>query len=306
MSRTVTALYDTRAEAEAARERLAAAVDVKGQARIIDKSSMTGNDQSGFHSVPLSHEDRHAFGEGLRRGGFMLCAEVDGDEDTDKIVSILEQTSSVDLDDRQETWRSEGWSPYSGSNTASSGGTFAAAGMGSSAAHGTQQNVVEEQHIPIVEEQLVVGKREVNRGGARIRTYVRETPVHEQVSLREEHVSIERRPVNETMRAGELNSGDAFQERNIEMTEMAEEAVVAKKAQVREELVVRKTAEEHVENIDDTVRRTEVDVEEGLSGGNDRSAFGSFGSGSGTSDSATSNSDLERTGLDRPNRDKGF
>ena len=303
MSRTVTALYDTRAEAEAARERLSAAVVVEGKARIIDKSSTGSNDRNDFHRVPLSHEDRHAYGEGLRRGGFMLCAEVDDDEDTDKLVSILEETSSVDLDDRQNTWRNEGWTPYQASSgPAPSGGSFAASGatpstQGSSTAAG---NVVEEQHIPIVEEQLVVGKREVNRGGARIRTYVRETPVHEEVSLREEHVSVERRPVNERLRAGDLKGGDAFEERSIEMTETAEEAVVAKEARVREELVVRKTAEEHVENIDETVRRTEVEVDEGFREAGDRSAFGGFGNNS-TGSASSSESEFERT-----DRDKGL
>jgi hypothetical protein len=72
------------------------------------------------------------------------------------------------------------------------------------------------------------------------------------------------------------------------MTETAEEAVVAKEARVREELVVRKTAEERVEQIDDTVRRTEVEVNEGMneSGSSERSAFGSFGSGSGNATGA--------------------
>src|SRR5687767_9233382 len=122
MSRTVTALYDTKAEAEAARDRLAAAVEIEGRAKVINKSSM-GADQgsSEFHSVPLSDEDRHAYGEGLNRGGFMLCAEVDEDEDADKIVSILEQTSSVDLDERQQMWRKEGWSGSEGQRGATSG-----------------------------------------------------------------------------------------------------------------------------------------------------------------------------------------
>jgi hypothetical protein len=97
---------------------------------------------------------------------------------------------------------------------------------------------------------------------------------------------------------------DAFQERNIEMTETAEEAVVAKEAQVREELVVRKTAEEHVEKIDDTVRRTEVDVDEGVSGSENRSAFGSFGSG--TAGTSGSGSDTDRTDFERTDRDKSF
>jgi uncharacterized protein (TIGR02271 family) len=97
-----------------------------------------------------------------------------------------------------------------------------------------------------------------------VRSYVVEQPVHDQVTLREEHVSVERRPVNDTLRAGGINEADVLRDREIEMTETAEEAVVAKEAIVREELVIRKTAEERVENIDDTVRRTEVEVDEGL------------------------------------------
>ncbi len=111
MSRHVTALYDTRAEAEAAGERLKSGVDVESRVKIIDKSS---NDTSEFHSVTMSDEDRHVFGEGLNRGCFMLCTEVDDDERADKIVSLLKQTSRVDLNERQDTWRKDGWQPYGG------------------------------------------------------------------------------------------------------------------------------------------------------------------------------------------------
>lgn len=307
MSRTVTALYDTKAEAEAARERLTSAVDVEGRARIIDKSTGGGSgEHSGLHSLPLSNEDRHIYGEGIRRGGYMLCAEVDGDEATDKIVSILEQTSSVDLDERQETWRKEGWQGTTGtrpSETQSFGGSASTGNMSSTPRSSTQATTgqtstssgqsVEEQRIPIVEEQLVVGKREVNRGGARVRTYVREVPVHEQVTLREEHVSVERRPVDQKLDRGALDrDAGILQERTIEMTEMAEEAVVAKEARVREEVVVKKTSEQRTEQIDDTVRRTEVEVDEGKSG----SAFGFEGS--------NDRSSSERTSFESSDRDR--
>ena len=135
---------------------------------------------------------------------------------------------------------------------------------------------VAEERIPIVEEQLHVGKREVERGGARVRSYVRETPVSEQVNLREEHVSVERRPVDREISQSELESG-MMQDREISMTETAEEAVVGKEARVREELVVRKTAEEHSETVQDNVRHTEVEVDEGVRETAGRSAFGSFG-----------------------------
>ena len=111
-----------------------------------------------------------------------------------------------------------------------------------------------------------------------MRSYVRETPVSEQVNLREEHVSVERRPVDRAISQSELDSG-MMKDRQIEMTETAEEAVVGKEARVREELVVRKTAEEHEEQVSDTVRHTEVEVDEGVRETAGRSAFGSFGGG---------------------------
>jgi uncharacterized protein (TIGR02271 family) len=150
----------------------------------------------------------------------------------------------------------------------------------SSALHG---QAVQEERIPIVEEELRVGKREVERGGARVHTHVEETPVSEQVSLREEHVSVERRPVNQQISGEDLDRGGLLQDREIAMTERSEEAVVAKEAHVREELVVRKTAEERTEKVQDTVRHTEVEVDQGRGGGNERQAFRFSGDGSSTS-----------------------
>jgi uncharacterized protein (TIGR02271 family) len=294
MSRTVTALYDTTAEAEAARQRLSSAVDVE-HVKVIDQQSQASGKGGGLGDYHFSHEDRHAYNEGLRRGGALLCAEVDGDEDTDKIVSALEQTGGVDLEERQQSWRNEGWSPFSGSEgsgretgSASSERQSAFGGSTSSA----ENRAVEEERIPIVNEELRVGKREVERGGARVRTYVREVPVREEVTLREEHVSVERRPVDQQGgTAAQTGAADMLRERTVEMVEKAEEAVVQKVASVSEEVVVTKTASERTEQIEDTVRRTEVDVEENPQTGSstgeasgERSAFGGFGSGSGNND----------------------
>lgn len=116
----------------------------------------------------------------------------------------------------------------------------------------------EETRIPIVEEHIRVGKREVERGGVRVETHVVETPVHEEVTLRQERVDIERRPVNEPVRDAER----LFEERSFEISERGEEAVVGKEAVVKEELVVRKDEQERIERIDDTVRRTVVDVDD--------------------------------------------
>lgn len=115
----------------------------------------------------------------------------------------------------------------------------------------------ETERIPIVEEELVVGKREVDRGGLRVRKRIVEEPVSEDVCLRTEHVTVERTTQSRSVE----NPGRLLTEKTIEFSERAEEPVVGKKAFVTEEVVVRKEVDDRVEHVSDTVRKTEVDVE---------------------------------------------
>ncbi len=262
--RTMTAMYDNRADAERVQAELQrlGIIDTDGTG-LHDKNTLgLGSDAasrgnwSGHHAASLPDEDRHFYEEGARRGSYLLTVNVD-DEKADEAHRILENSNAVNVDEREQQLRSSGWAPATGAGMAT--GTTAAT-TGSTGMAATARTTGTEEHIPVVEEQLAVGKREVSRGGVRVRSYVREVPVHEQVSLREEHVDVERRPVNQPLTGANL-TGDAFQERSIEVTETAEEAVVAKNARIVEEVVVRKGVEERVEQINDTVRRTEVDVE---------------------------------------------
>ena len=113
--------------------------------------------------------------------------------------------------------------------------------------------------IPVVEEELAVGKRAVEGGGVRVRTEVEERPVEEKVRLREEHVRVERRPVDRP--ASEADIARARQAGTIEVREKSEQPVVQKQARVVEEVVVGKEATERTETVRDTVRRTDVEVE---------------------------------------------
>jgi uncharacterized protein (TIGR02271 family) len=113
-----------------------------------------------------------------------------------------------------------------------------------------------EEAIPVVDESLQVGKQEVERGSVRVRTRISETPVEETVSLRHKTINVKCRAVSRDV--ADLPA-DASRERTIEVTETDEEAVVAKTAQVVEEVVVRKDVPEAAHTIRDTVRRTEVE-----------------------------------------------
>lgn len=116
-----------------------------------------------------------------------------------------------------------------------------------------------EGSLPVVEEELQVGKRTVDRAGVRLYRRVIDIPAEESVELRKEHVVVERRPLDRAATERELNGRG---EDIIELTETAEEAVISKYARVVEEVVVGKSASVHTEHIRDTVRRTEVEVEQ--------------------------------------------
>ena len=115
-----------------------------------------------------------------------------------------------------------------------------------------------EQVIPVIEENLQVGKQEVETGGARISSRIVEQDVEENITLREEHVQVERHPVNRPLNSADLNS---FQEGEIELTEHAEVPVINKEARVVEEITLEKEVTERDEVVRDTVRKTEVEVD---------------------------------------------
>ncbi len=122
----------------------------------------------------------------------------------------------------------------------------------------TREATEDEISIPIIEEQLVVGKRAVERGGVNIRTTMTEKPVQETINLREEKVTVERHKVDRPIDS----ATDAFQEGTFDVTTKTEVPVVSKETRVVEEVVIDKEMTERTETVRDTVKRTDVEVDE--------------------------------------------
>jgi len=116
----------------------------------------------------------------------------------------------------------------------------------------------EEGQLDVVEEKLEVGKRPVEKGGVRVQRTVEERPVEEKINLREEHINVERRPVDRPLTAADQH---AFKEGTIEVTETQEKPVISKTARVIEEVILNKDVSERTETIRDNVRRSDVQVE---------------------------------------------
>lgn len=181
----------------------------------------------------LPQRDIDILTEGVDAGGTLVAVETSEDQ-SNVVQSIFERHQATQVDEKSM-------------NSA----PVALARSGSSDSAGVQV-------IPVMEEELAVGKREVETGRARIFTRVIEKPVEETIKLKEEHATIERRPVNRPVADNDVN---AFREQSIEINETVEEAVVSKTARVVEEVLVGKEAAERTEHISDSVRKTKVEVE---------------------------------------------
>jgi stress response protein YsnF len=109
-----------------------------------------------------------------------------------------------------------------------------------------------------VEETVRIGKEQVT-GGKRLVTNVTEREIEKPVTLREETVEVERHPDERRLSPDEANK--AFEDKTVEVTATSERPVVSKEARVTEEVALRKQAGERQETARETVRRSDVDVE---------------------------------------------
>ena len=283
MARTVTALYDSRVEAETARARLASEVKTQST-RIIAKDTAAAVD-----SLKIEPKDAQAYRDAIRQGCHLLVAEIEAGQDPKRVVAALEQAVGAKSGERQpeldeaaaaygvttkiEDSPPPAVAPARAPQVEQRDEPRAAAPI---QAQPVGKQPVEEERIPMVQEELRIDRRQVSRGGARVRSVIRETPAEEQVALSHEHIDVENRASERRLSFEEVKAGGLLKERIFEIREMREEPVITKEAFVREEVIVRKTIQQRTQTVRDTVRRTEVEVEE-LPARDDEPRRGFFG-----------------------------
>ncbi len=275
-SETIVAVFDTATHAEAAVSALiadgvpASAIEHYARDQGAAGQSAVGTDVNpssahrGFWGWLTGEQEtassHHAlYDQSIQSGSTVVTVISDG-TNIDQIYNVLEAHNPIDLDERHSQYSQTGayGSDYVATGATATGlGTAGLATTGAAAGTGVAAGTGTEEVIALSEESLQVGKRAVDRGTTRVRRYVLERPVEEQIRLRNETVSVFRRPVTGTATVGT----DAFSDREIVVNETDEEAVVAKSARVVEEVVVQKGVEERVETIRDTLRKEEVEIE---------------------------------------------
>ena len=196
----------------------------------------------------VPEEDAKYYTEGVRRGGTLVTVQAESEDMADRAAAIMRDHGAINIEERAQEWRASGW------NESATGAAQQSMNLQQQESMPRQEG---EQVVPVVKEELQVGKRQVELGGVRVYSTVTETPVEETVRLREEHAEVERRPVDRPIG----DADEVFKEQTIEVRETAEQPVVAKRGRVVEEVVVSKESTEREETVRDTVRETEVQVE---------------------------------------------
>lgn len=255
MSQTVVGFFDNRNEAERAVQQLTSAgisrdrIDISsgrsgGNTAGASYSDNDRDSESGitrFFKNLFGDDDNEAsrYSQVAGSSDCIVTVHAQSDNEAERAADLLDEYGAIDVDER--------------SSTLGVGSNYR-----SDVSDRTDNTSDRDTSIPVIREDLNVGTRMEERGGVRVRSRIVERPVEEHVRLREEHVRVERNPVDRPVSSSDMG---AFREGEIELTERAEVPVVNKEARVVEEVRLSKETTEHEETIRDTVRSTDVDVE---------------------------------------------
>ncbi|NYE64075.1 hypothetical protein FHW58_005310 [Duganella sp. 1224] len=122
MNHTLAAVFETRAEANLARDELVSngydlnriqihdSGSVAGTARINDDESILGQVKQMFSDlVGREHADRHVYAEALNRGHTVLALHAATLEEAERAADIIEDFNPIDIDEHETMWRASGW-----------------------------------------------------------------------------------------------------------------------------------------------------------------------------------------------------
>lgn len=283
---TVIGLFNKSSDAQDAVQRLVGNGFTKDNVDVSLSRENTGSSNTDFNldSNPDEHEngvtrffknlfgdnddkDIDKFSKAANRGKSIITVHAQTKDEAERAADIMDDCGAIDVDENADdySYGSTGVAPVGAFNetTGTTIGTTDTSGAYDNKSNmditGDSDSDMTNKSIPIIEENIEVGKRMVQTGGVRLRSRIVERPVEEELRLRQEHVYVERNTVD---RPASDTDFDTFKEGEVEVTESNEVPVVNKQSRVVEEVSLGKNVEERTETVRETVRKTEVDIED--------------------------------------------
>ena len=258
MTHTVIGLFNTTDQAKTAYQQLLnngfVGTDIDMSARTMAAANNDNNNNSNanqdtgdkignfFSSLFDDKNEAHHYSNAVQNGKSLVTVQAKSETEADKAARLLDQYGALDIDQNEIN---DGQNKHNTTNATTNTNT-------------KNTNANAGDSVKVMEEKLQVGKRVEQTGGARLRSRIVQRPVEAKLRLREEHVNVERTPVDRKATDADLKN---FKEGTVTMKEHAEVPVVSKEARVVEEVSLNKEVNQTDKTIRDTVRKTEVEVE---------------------------------------------
>lgn len=272
MTKTVVAIYNSMNEAQNAKNQLlnngfsSNDIDIsRGDAYPADSDGEENGVSRFFKNLFGNNDEKRERYTKVAGQGFLITVHAHSDEEAQRATRLLDDFGAIDVDESYHKnffgTKDKDYRKYD-------------AGQETHPATDTNYEVKNENYdvrpehndtsnenktIPIIEENITVGKKEVATGGVRIRSRIVEKPIEENLRLREEHIHVERNKVDRQATEDELRN---FKNQTIELTANTEIPDIQKTSKVVEEVSLGKEVNHRDETVHDTVRKTEVDVED--------------------------------------------
>ena len=261
MTHTVIGLFNTTNQAQNAFQQLLnngfvsnnvdmSAQDLIGGNNNNSNTSRNGNQDTGdrisnfFSSLFDDKKEAHHYSNAVQNGKSLVTVQAKSEDEADRAARLLDQYGALDID-QNELGANQKMAANSANPNTNTTTNTPSADAGNS--------------MKVMEEKLEVGKRTEQTGGVRLRSRIVKRPVEAKLRLREEHVTVDRQPVDRKATEADLKN---FKQGEVTMKEHAEVPVVAKEARVVEEVSLNKEVNQKNKTIHDTVRKTEVEVEQ--------------------------------------------
>jgi hypothetical protein len=167
--RTITAFFDKRSNATGAIDHLVEAGIARANMRLMPENQTASTSTTGSYDISrddkgfweslrdffFPEEDRYTYAEAMNRGCIMVSVTVD-EAQAARAEDILNEHSTVNIDEHEASWRQEGWAKYAGGASASAG----------------REPTGDEDVIPVAEE-ATESRQASGQRGARQRSQLR-------------------------------------------------------------------------------------------------------------------------------------
>ena len=262
---TLVAVYDTPEHADAAVKALKAAGFAESDISVFDAARLKAGRSTfaqGVKETGLWHRlfgtdvyehEANVYGQTIEEGGVVISVRVPSSE-VAHASAVLNIHRPVDVHDRAVT---AGMAPAAKVETIEQKIEAVPLAAVQQVAVSPKLAAAQPEVLRLAEEQLQVGKEMVETGKTRVRRFVTERDVVQDVTLHEEHAEVLRKAISDPKYVGEIDWADG----TIEIIETAEHALANKTARIVEEVGLRKIGADHVETIRDKLRRQQVEIE---------------------------------------------